>query len=92
MGFPYLEMTLYVQTRAKKDMFPLSKLMISASWCKKHGNDDNDDDDGYDYALAACMEGIGNDDELDYGYATTACMEGDDDDNDDGSYDYAPAA
>ncbi|KAM1812584.1 hypothetical protein TB1_025569 [Malus domestica] len=73
-------------------MFPLSKLMISASWCKKHGNDDNNGDNGYDYALAACMEGVGNDDELDYGYATAACMEGDDDDDDDGGYDYAPAA
>ncbi|KAM1155312.1 hypothetical protein ACFX2B_025985 [Malus domestica] len=93
MGFPYLEMTLYVQTRAKKDMFPLSKLMISASWCKKHGDDDDDGDDGYDYALAACMEGVRNDNDLGYGYATTS-MEGDDDDDDDddGGYDYALAA
>ncbi|KAM1201471.1 hypothetical protein EV1_017502 [Malus domestica] len=72
-------------------MFPLSKLMMSASWCKKHGNDD-DGVDGYDYAPAACMESDGNDDDSDYDYAPAASMEGDDDDDDDGGYDYAPAA
>ncbi|KAK3210816.1 hypothetical protein Dsin_015522 [Dipteronia sinensis] len=59
-------------------------------WWKKHGDGDDDGDDGgYDYAPAACIEGNG-----DYEYAPTASMEGDDDDDDDddGGYDYAPAA
>ncbi|TQD90485.1 hypothetical protein C1H46_023923 [Malus baccata] len=71
-------------------MLPLSKLMISASWCKKHGDDDDVGDDRYNYAPTTCMEGVDNDDDLDYGYAPAESIEGDDDD--DGSYDYAPAA
>ncbi|GFY99892.1 hypothetical protein Acr_13g0012920 [Actinidia rufa] len=56
------------------------------TWCKKHPDRD---DDGCDYAPAACMEGDGNDDDGDYDYAPAASMEGDDDNNDDGN-DYAP--
>ncbi|GFY96285.1 hypothetical protein Acr_11g0005910 [Actinidia rufa] len=61
------------------------------SWYKKHPNGDNDGDNGYDYAAAACVEGDGDDDDRDYDYAPAASTEGDDD-NDDGSSDYAPAA
>ncbi|KAK8550230.1 hypothetical protein V6N12_038950 [Hibiscus sabdariffa] len=70
-------------------MSPLSKVV--ASWCKKHVDGDDDDNDGFDYAPAACIEGNGDDDDGDYDYAPAASLEGDDDD-DDGSYDYAPAA
>ncbi|KAM0969479.1 hypothetical protein ACFX1T_017626 [Malus domestica] len=73
-------------------MFPLSKLMMSASWCKKHGDDHNDSVDGYDHASAACMKSDGDDNDSDYDYAPATSMEGDDDDDDDGGYDYAPAA
>lgn len=61
--------------------------MISASWFNKHG-----DDDGYDYAPAACIEVDGDDDDSNYDYAPATYMEGNNDDNDDGGYDYAPAA
>ncbi|CAN6699616.1 unnamed protein product [Malus baccata var. baccata] len=79
--------------------------MIRASWCKKHGDDnddclvvqkarrdDDDGDDGYDYASATCIEGVGHD--MDYGYAPAASMGWKviDDIDDDGGYDYAPAA
>ncbi|KAI5320523.1 hypothetical protein L3X38_040231 [Prunus dulcis] len=63
-------------------MFPLSKLIISASWYEVHG-DGVDDFNGDDiFALAACIEGDGDDDDSDYDYAPAA-MEGDDDDDDD---------
>ncbi|KAA8535036.1 hypothetical protein F0562_030039 [Nyssa sinensis] len=61
------------------------------SWFKRHGDGDDDGDDRYDHAPAACMEGDGDDDDGDYDYAPQ--HEGDDDDDDDDdSYDYAPAA
>ena len=65
-------------------------VMNNLSWWKKHGDRDDDGDDGYDYAPAACIEGDGDDDDGDYDYAPAASMEGDDDDDD--GYDYAPAA
>ncbi|PPD69746.1 hypothetical protein GOBAR_DD33373 [Gossypium barbadense] len=68
-------------------MSALSKVV--ASWCKNHVVGDDDDND-FDYAPAACMEGDGDDDDGDYDYAPAASLEGDDDDN--GSYDFAPAA
>ena len=70
-------------------MSPISR--IAASWYKKHADGDDDSDDGYDHAPAACIEGNGDDDDGDYDYAPAASLEGDDDD-DDGTYDYAPAA
>ncbi|KAB2079701.1 hypothetical protein ES319_A05G021500v1 [Gossypium barbadense] len=73
--------------RSRTKMSPLSK--VFASWCKKHADGDDDDND-FDYAPAACMEGNGDDDDGDYDVAPAASLEGDDDD--DGSYDYAPAA
>ncbi|KAF7154749.1 hypothetical protein RHSIM_Rhsim01G0088300 [Rhododendron simsii] len=71
---------------------PLISTVI-VSWCKNHPDGEDDGDDGYDYAPAACMEGDGDDDDDDgdYDYAPAAPLEGDDDD-DDGDYDYAPAA
>lgn len=60
-------------------------------WYKKHADGD-DDDDGYDYAPAACFEGDGDDNDGDYDYAPAASLEGDDDDNDDDGYHCAPAA
>jgi hypothetical protein len=56
-------------------------------WCKKHADGD---DDGYDYAPAATLEGNGDDDDGDYDYAPAA-SEGNGGD-DDGDYDNAPAA
>ncbi|MBA0690272.1 hypothetical protein Goari_007960 [Gossypium aridum] len=73
--------------RSRRKMSALSKVV--ASWCKKHVDGDDDDND-FDYAPAACMEGDGDDDDGDYDYAPAASLEVDDDDN--GSYDYAPAA
>ncbi|CAL9027950.1 unnamed protein product [Prunus brigantina] len=75
-------------------MLPLSKLIISASWCEVHGDGVNDFNGDDIFALAACIEGDGDDDDSDYDYApaAAAAMEGDDDDDDDGGYDYAPAA
>ncbi|KAF7135916.1 hypothetical protein RHSIM_Rhsim08G0067100 [Rhododendron simsii] len=69
----------------------ISKVIVS--WCRKHPDGDDDGDNGYDCAPAACMEGDGDDDDGDYDYAPAAPLEGDgDDDDDDGDYDYAPAA
>ncbi|TYH68943.1 hypothetical protein ES332_D05G023100v1 [Gossypium tomentosum] len=73
--------------KPQRKMSALSKVV--ASWCKKHVDGDDDDND-FDYASAACMEGDGDDDDGDYDYAPAASLEGDDDDN--GSYDFAPAA
>ncbi len=64
---------------------------FAPAWYKKHGDGDDDSDDGYDYAPAACIERDGDDDDDgNYDYAPAASMEGDDDDDD--GYDYAPAA
>ena len=68
----------------------ISKVIVT--WCKKHPDGDDDGDDGYDYAPAACMEGDGDDDDRDYDYAPAAFMEGDDDDDYDDGNDCAPAA
>lgn len=47
----------------------ISKVIVS--WCKKHPDGDDDGDDGYANAPAACMEGDGDDDDDDgdYDYA-----------------------
>lgn len=55
-------------------MFPISKKVIG-SWWKTHTDGDDDGDDGYDYAPAACTEGDGDDDDGDYDYAPAASME-----------------
>lgn len=43
----------------------ISKVTVPSSWCKKYG-------DGYEYVLAACVEGDGDDDDGDYDYAPAA--------------------
>lgn len=57
-------------------MYALTKPIdnaIFASWCiNKHADGDDDGDDGYDYAPAACIEGDGDDDDGDYDYAPAA--------------------
>lgn len=53
-------------------MFPISR---TVSWWKMHVDGDDDGDDGYDYAPAACTEGDGDDDDGDYDYAPAASME-----------------
>ena len=87
-------MSLIVSKQGHSQKFKLKETVMNPSsrW-KKHGDGDNDGDDGrYDYAPAACIEGD-DDDDGDYDYAPAASMEGDDDDDDDGGgYDYAPAA
>ncbi|KAH1067716.1 hypothetical protein J1N35_032703 [Gossypium stocksii] len=70
-----------------KKKSPFSRVVASS--CKKHVDGDYDDNDGFDYAPIACMEGNGNDDDDDCDYAPAASLDGDDDDD---SYDYAPAA
>lgn len=50
---------------------------------------DDEGDNGYDYAAAACLEESGDDNDGDYDYAPATSPEGDDDD---GDYDYTPAA
>ncbi|WRX33470.1 hypothetical protein QQP08_025957 [Theobroma cacao] len=76
---------------SRKKMSLLSKVIV-ASWYKKHPDGDDDGNDGYDYAPAACIEGNGDDDDGDYDCTPAASLDCDDDDDDDGSYDYAPAA
>ena len=64
-------------------------------WSKSH-EDEVNHDIGHKglrcHALISCMEGKFGAINAGYCYALEVSMEGDDDDNDDGSYDYAPAA
>lgn len=57
--------------------------------CKKQTYGDFDGD-CYGYASAVCIEGDDNNGDGDSGFSPVTSMEGDDDD--DGTYDYAPAA
>ncbi|TYG66713.1 hypothetical protein ES288_D05G022600v1 [Gossypium darwinii] len=85
---PLLSPFLLRNGSSTKKMSPFSKVVASS--CKKHVDGDYDDNDGFDYAPIACMEGNGDDDDDDdYDYAPAASLDGDDDDD---SYDYAPAA
>lgn len=51
-------------------MSPLSMVAIVVPWCNQHEDgDDDDNDDGYDYAPAASMDSDdGDDDDDDGGY------------------------
>ncbi|KAF7153665.1 hypothetical protein RHSIM_Rhsim01G0088400 [Rhododendron simsii] len=55
----------------RESIMPLI-LKVIVLWCKKHPDGDDDGDDGYDDAPAACMEGYGDDDDGDYDYAHAA--------------------
>lgn len=50
----------------------ISKVIVPSSWCKKYGDGYDEGEDGYEFVLAACVEGDGDSDDGDYDYAPAA--------------------